>query len=111
MGLALTRLISEMPLAIGLALTSALACNIEIEASIWENTAACQSPSDFMQRISNLSPHNLQAAAKCIDLKQGQRVYVESAPLGDFLCVRPVDKSFCYWAYTNRVMPDTTPTR
>ena len=110
MGLALTRLISAMPLAIGLALTSALACNIEIEASIWENTAACQSPSDFMQRISNLSPHNLQAA-KCIDLKQGQRVYVESAPLGDFLCVRPVDKSFCYWAYTNRVMPDTTPTR
>jgi len=100
-----------MPLAIGLALTSALACNIEIEASIWENTTACQSPSDFMQRISNLSPHNLQAAAKCIDLKQGQRVYVESAPLGDFLCVRPLDKSFCYWAHTNTVMPDTTPTR
>jgi hypothetical protein len=91
MGLALTRLISAMPLAIALALTSAFACNIEIEASIWENTAACQSPSDFMQRISNPSPHNLQAAAKCIDLKQGQRVYVESTPLGDFLCVRPLD--------------------
>jgi hypothetical protein len=107
----LTRLISAMPLAIAFALTSARACNIEIEASIWESTAACQSPSDFLQRISNLSSHNLQAAAKCIDLKHGQRVYIESAPLGDFLCVRPLEKSFCYWAYTNRVMPDTTPTR
>ena len=47
-----------------------------------------------MQRISNLSPHNLQAAAKCIDLKQGQRVYVESAPLGDFLCVSEAIETF-----------------
>jgi hypothetical protein len=108
--LALTRLISAMPLTIAPALTSR-ACNIEMEASLWENTAACQSPSDFMQRVSDLSSHNLEAAAKCIDLKQGQRVHVESAPLGDFLCVRPLDKSFCYWAYTNTVMPDTTPTR
>jgi hypothetical protein len=109
--LALTRLISALPLAIAPALTSARACNIEVEASLWENTAACQLLSDFMQRVSDLSPHNPQAAAKCIDLKQGQREYVESAPLGDFLCVRPLDESFCYWAYTNTVMPDTTPTR
>ena len=69
--LALTRLISAMPLTIAPALTSARACNIEIEASLWENTAACQLPSDFMQRVSDLSPHD-QATAKCIDLKQGQ---------------------------------------
>ena len=36
--LALTRLISAMPLTIAPALTSR-ACNIEIEASLWENTA------------------------------------------------------------------------
>ena len=69
---------------------------------------ACQSSSDFMQRVSDLSPPNLAA---CIDLKQGQRVYIESAPLGDFLCVRPLDESFCYWAYTNTVLPNTTPAR
>ena len=72
--LALTRLISAMPLTIAPALTSR-ACNIEIEASLWENTPACQSPSDFMQRVSDPSPHNLEAAAKCIDLKRGQHVY------------------------------------
>ena len=109
-GLVLTRLISAMPLTIAPALTSP-ACDIEIEASLWENTAACQSPIDFMQRVSDLSPYKLQAAAKCIDLKRGQRVYIESAPLGDYLCVRPLDESVCYWAYTNTVMPDTTPTR
>ena len=38
--LALTRLISALPLTIAPALTSARACNIEVEASLWENTAA-----------------------------------------------------------------------
>jgi hypothetical protein len=57
--LGLTRLISAMPLTIAPALTSARACNIEIEASLWENTAACQSPSGLMQRVSDLiSPHD-----------------------------------------------------
>jgi hypothetical protein len=56
--LGLTRLISALPLAITPALTSARACNIEVEASLWENTAACQLLSDFMQRVSDLSPHN-----------------------------------------------------
>jgi len=108
--LALTRLISAMPLTIAPALTSARACNIQIEASLWENTAACQLPSDFMQRVSDLTPHD-QATTKCIDLKQGHPVFIEAAPLGDFLCVRPLGESFCYWAYTNTVMPDTKPTR
>lgn len=105
MELVLRQLSLAVPLAIALTLTSARACNIEITASIWENTPACQSPSDFLQRISDQS---LQVAAQCVDLKQGQHVYIEFAPLGDFLCVRPIDKPFCYWAYTSTVVPDTT---
>jgi len=87
--------------AIALTLANARACEIEISASIWKDTRACQSSSD-LQKIGDQS---LQMAAKCIELKQGQHVYIESAPLGDFLCVRPIDR-LCYWAYTSAVAPN-----
>jgi hypothetical protein len=99
-----------------LLLTPAQASNIEIAASITEDTPACQSSSDYMQMINHLRSNNLQAivndmtiyygSGKCIDLKRGDQIYIESEPMGDLLCVRPTDKSVCFWAYTSNVLPD-----
>jgi hypothetical protein len=98
------------------ALPSAHASEIEIAASVvTEKTLACQSASDFMQIIDHLRSNNSQAlmndrtiytsVGKCIDLENGQSVFIESVPRGDLLCVRPVDKSVCYWAFSSNVMP------
>jgi hypothetical protein len=110
-----------LPICIGLAiyaqvLVNANASEIEIAAAvITEKTLACHSADDFMQLIEHLRSNNLQALmndkaiytsiGKCIDFENAQSVFIESEPRGDLLCVRPVDKSICYWAFSSNVMP------
>jgi hypothetical protein len=110
------KLLLLLILAIPLGLTSAHAGNVEIAASMLDGMWACKSPSDFMQMISHVRSNNAQAllndiaiyvqTGRCIDLQKAQAVYIESEPLGDLLCVRPEDQSFCYWTPSGVVRPN-----
>jgi hypothetical protein len=103
------QLLVALPLALMFATQSTTrADNIEVAASMRGKTLGCQSAKEFMQMIDHIRSNRLQAAVndmtiyfdigECIDLQQGQSVYIESEPLDDLLCVRPKDKSICYWA-------------
>jgi hypothetical protein len=92
----------------------AATAQVKIFASMTEKAMACRSPNDLVLMVQHLKSNPMAlindltiyyASGKCIDLQQGQAVYIESEPLGNLLCVRPMDKSVCYWAHTNMVLP------